>query len=469
MSNGGHAVIVLRVSSKVKLSTDAATPTLTPTALALVTLGTGLVLVTYVTPMATVADTLADLHGGGGARAWVMSSMSIGLAATLLATGALGDRIGRRRTLVGGLVVLGVGAVACVLADGTGLFVAARVVQGIGGAAVLACGLAVLAEATTPGHERARASAAWGASLGVGISAGVVLAGLFGSEHWRASYVVTALLAIVLAPASHYGLRESSALTPRRVDVAGVVLLSLGLGALVAAVTEARTGFTPLMLGLSVAAVALGAGFALVQRRVAEPLVEPALMRSPAFLVATIGSAVVGLGIIAMASNAAGLVQQGLGATLGQATLPLLVWSVTSVVASLVVRRVRITTPGSTVVAIALAVVGVGELLALGVTADSSPWRLAPAFLVTGLATGVLNAVLGRESVASVPPDRAAMGSGANNTARYLGAACGITLFSVLMTHAGDDLPSGWNVATAVAAGITFAGAAVTWRISRRV
>jgi hypothetical protein len=61
------------------------------------------------------------------------------------------------------------------------------------------------------------------------------------------------------------------------------------------------------------------------------------------------------------------------------------------------------------------------------------------------------------------------MGSGANNTARYLGAACGITLFSVLMTHAGDDLPEGWNVATSVAAGLTLAGAAVTWRISRRV
>ncbi len=91
--------------------------------------------------------------------------------------------------------------------------------------------------------------------------------------------------------------------------------------------------------------------------------------------------------------------------------------------------------------------VGVGELLALGMHDGASPWRLAPAFFVTGLATGVLNAVLGRESVASVPPDRAAMGSGANNTARYLGAAIGITLFSVLMTHTGDGLPQGWNVA----------------------
>ena len=87
--------------------------------------------------------------------------------------------------------------------------------------------------------------------------------------------------------------------------------------------------------------------------------------------------------------------------------------------------------------------------------AGSSPWRLVPAMFVAGLATGVLNAVLGRESVASVPPDRAAMGSGSNNTARYLGAACGITVFSVLMTHVG------WDTAVWVAAGVTFVGAAV--------
>ncbi len=438
-------------------------------ALALVGLGTGLVLVTYVTPLATVADTLHDLHGNGAARAWVMSSMSIGLAATLLATGAVGDRVGRRRTYVAGLVVLALGALGCVVADGTGLFVASRVLQGVGGAAVLACGLAVLAHSTAPGHDRARATAAWGAALGVGITAGVLLATVFGSAQWRASYVVTAVVALALAPLSHRGLGESSAATPRRVDVPGVVLLSLGLAALVAAVTEARTGLTPLMLTLTVATLVLAAGFVAAERRVPQPLIEPELLRSPGFVAATIGSTVVGLGIIAMASNAAGLVQQGLGASLGEASLPLLVWSATSVVTSLLVRRVHIPLLGARLIAVALAVVGFGELLALGMHDGASPWRLAPAFFVTGLASGVLNAVLARESVASVPPDRAAMGSGANNTARYLGAAIGITLFSVLMTHTGDGLPEGWNVATVVAAALTFAGAAATWAVSRRV
>jgi MFS family permease len=459
---------VLRVSSEVKLRESTTPDSLSAKALSLVALATGLVLVTYVTPMATVADTLADLHGGDAARAWVMSSMSIGLASTLLATGAVGDRVGRRRMLVAGLVLMGLGAVVCVLAPGTGVFVAARIVQGVGGAAVLACGLAVLAAGTTPGHERARATAVWGASLGLGITAGVVLAGALGSGHWRWSYVVVAALALVLAPTTHVGLSESSAATPRRIDVPGVLLLSLGLAALVAAVTEARTGVSPVMLLLAVATVVLAAAFAVVQRRVAEPLVEPDLLRSPGFLAATIGSTVLGLGMIAMASNAAGLVQQGLGASLGHATLPLLVWSVASVVSSLAIRRVHVAMPGPRLIAISLAVVGLGELLALGMSAGSSPWRLAPGFIVTGLATGVLNAVLGRESVASVPPDRAAMGSGANNTARYLGAACGITLFSVLMTHAGNDLPGGWNVASLVAAALTLAGAGVVGVISGR-
>jgi MFS family permease len=460
---------VLRVSSKVKLSPGASPTALSTTALALVALGTGLVLVTYVTPMATTADTLQDLGGDGAARAWVMSSMSIGLAATLLATGAVGDRVGRRRTFVAGLVVTALGALGCLVATDTAVFVAARVLQGVGGAAVLACGLAVLAHSTAPGHDRARATAAWGAALGVGITGGVLLATAFGSDHWRASYAVTAVLASVLAPLSHRGLGESAAETPRQVDVPGVALLSLGLAALVAAVTEARTGLTPLMLTLSVATISLVAAFVATEGRVAEPLVEPELLRHPGFVAATIGSTVVGLGIIAMASNAAGLIQQGLGATLGQASLPLLVWSATGVVTSLVVRRVHLPLPGPRLIAIALAVVGVGELLALGMHDGASPWRLAPAFFVTGLATGVLNAVLGRESVASVPPDRAAMGSGANNTARYLGAAIGITLFSVLMTHTGAGLTQGWNVATLVAAALTFAGAAATWAVSRRV
>src|SRR4029078_8704400 len=84
---------------------------------------------------------------------------------------------------------------------------------------------------------------------------------------------------------------------------------------------------------------------------------------------------------------------------------------------------------------------------------------LALSFVVAGAATGVLNSLLGREAIASVPADRAAMGSGANNTARYLGAACGITLFVTVATHAGSDLYAGWGAAALIAGALTLVGA----------
>jgi hypothetical protein len=91
--------------------------------------------------------------------------------------------------------------------------------------------------------------------------------------------------------------------------------------------------------------------------------------------------------------------------------------------------------------------------------------------VVAGVATGVLNAVLGREAVASVPADRAAMGSGSNNTARYLGAACGITVFSVLLSHAGTGvgpakLVDGWSAAVLAASLVSLAGSVLLWAIS---
>ena len=125
----------------------------------------------------------------------------------------------------------------------------------------------------------------------------------------------------------------------------------------------------------------------------------------------------------------------------------------------MLVRRIPHPLEGPRPVALFLVVVAVGQLLTHGLDAGSSMWRLVVPFVVAGTATGVLNALLGREAIACVPPDRAAMGSGANNTARYLGAAVGITLFVTIATHTGADLYAGWNAAALVAAALTLVGA----------
>lgn len=433
--------------------------------LPLVAIGTALVLATYVTPIASTPATVAALGAGSGGQAWILSSMSLGLAAALLPIGAVGDARGRRLVYLAGLVLLGLGSLTCGVAGDPGLFVAARVVQGIGGAAVLACGLAVLAHAYADPAGRSHATGVWGASVGVGISVGAVLAAALGDlgTGWRETYFVVGVLALVLVLPSRTGLAESVAEQPRRLDLGGVLVIVGTMTLLVTGLTEARSGISATVVVLLAAAVVLVVVFGVVELRVRQPMIEPHLAGTPGFLAANVAALAVGLGIIAMSSTVPTYVQVGLGESLWVSIVPALVWSVTGVFTSLLVRRFRSAWSGQHQVAAALVVVALGELLALGTGPGSTVWRLVPAFFVAGLASGVLNAVMGREAVANVPPDRAAMASGSNNTARYLGAACGITVFSVTTVHAG------WNTAVLYAVSASLAGAAVcAWDGTRK-
>lgn len=422
-------------------------------------LGTALVLVTYVTPMATVTATAADLGAGVAGRAWILSSMSVGLAAALLVAGVLGDTLGRRRVYVAGLAAVGLGALACAVARGEVLFVAGRLLQGVGGAAVLSCGLAVLAHATVLGPERVRATSVWGASVGLGIGAGAVLAALLDQvTGWRAAYVVVTVLAAALVVPTLARVTPSSARVRRRPDVAGGLLLTAALAVLVSMLTEAREGLDAAVLALGAGAAALLTAFVIVERRAPDPLVDTGLLRNSRFRSATLGSLVLGLGMIGMAAYLPAHGRLALGVGLMTASIPVLVWAGTSVAAALLVRRIPHPLVGGGPVAALLLVVAAGQLLAYGVDEAGQLWRLCLAMAVAGAGTGVLNAILGRESVASVPADRAAMGSGANNTARYLGAACGITVVVGVVSSA-RTAAAGWDAAVLVVSGVTLLGA----------
>jgi len=430
-----------------------------PRSLAVIAAGTALVLLTYVTPMATLPGTAADLGADATARAWLLSSMPVGLAAGLLAAGVLGDNFGRRRVYLAGLAMLAAGAFGCAAAREPVVFVAARILEGLGGAAILACGLAILANDFPEARRRGHATAVWGASVGVGISLGVVVSAGLGTPRWRESYVAVGVVALILLWPSMSRVLESRAANRRRLDGGGLVLFATAMTLMVCALTRGRNGIDAVTSVLAAAAVLALAGFVVVERRTRDPLIEPELLRHRGFRVAAIGSLTVGAGITATASFVPTLVQVGLGAGLWTVAVLVIAWSGTSVATSVLLTRVRRSVQGPAIIAVLLIVVAFGQLLGYGLGAGSSPWRLVPSMVIAGVATGLLNALLGREAVASVGADRAAMGSGANNTARYLGAAVGITLFVVIATNVGDDLIAGWNAAVLVSAALTFVGA----------
>lgn len=430
-------------------------------------LATLLVLVAFVTPLGTGARTAASLDAGPAAVPWLLSAMSLGLAMALLPTGAMADDLGRRRILVAGLVVLATGSLTCAATTDPLLFIGGRVVAGLGGGAVLACALGVIAHAFPPGPHRGRATGVWGASVGGGIAVGgLVTAAIDRGESWRGSYAVLAVLAVVLAAAARRLLVESRASVRRRPDVLGALLLGLGLACLLAALVEGRGGADLTVAVLLGAAALLLVGFVAQESRTPEPMIDLGLFRSRPFLAATTGALASGLGATSLGALAPTVVQGGLGESLLTAALLVLLFAGSSVVAALRVSRLPAHWTSRHLLIGGLLGVAVGQLLQIGLSTDSSTLRLVPGTLVVGVCFGVLNATVGREAVASVPPERAAMGSGANNTARYVGSAIGISLVAVLLAGsepAGtpDGILSGWSTAAALTAGLSLLGAVV--------
>src|ERR1700761_3609900 len=129
--------------------------------LVVVWIGTLLALMTYTAPLATLPAIAAGLGSCAAGSAWIVSSMSLGLAVALVPAGALGDDAGRRRVFTAGAGLLAAARALAAVAPGTLVLVAARILQGIGSGAVLACGLALVGAAYAPGPARARATGWW--------------------------------------------------------------------------------------------------------------------------------------------------------------------------------------------------------------------------------------------------------------------------------------------------------------------
>ncbi|WP_084614655.1 MFS transporter [Nakamurella lactea] len=434
--------------------------------------GTFLALAVYCAPLGNLPTIAAALSAGPIARTWILSSMSIGLAAVLLTVGALADDHGRRRVFVIGIGALVAGSLACAVAGGPALFIAGRVLQGIGAAGVIAAGLGLIAQAFVVPAQRAAATGVWGAAVGAGITVGPLLAGLLDlGGLWRWFYWALLPIGAVLILVTRARVAESKAEAPRPIDLPGAITLSAAMVALLLAMVAGRQRDAGVVLVTGIAAAVLIAGFISIELRRRAPMLDLALFRRPRFTAATIAALATGIGVIGLMSFACTFLVTTLRMSTLQAAGLLAIWSGLSVVAALLARRLPAALTGSRQLAIGLAGVGVGLLTMIGLAPGASPWDLLPGLVIAGVASGVLNAGLGREAVASVPADRAGLGSGANNTARYLGSSIGVTVVGIIATDprgTAAGMIAGWDHAAAVAGLVSLAGAAAVVLLTRR-
>ncbi|MBC7272842.1 MAG: MFS transporter [Streptomyces sp.] len=433
--------------------------------LALTSAATAVTLMTYTTPLVTLPDTAAALHTPLSAQAWLINGTPLGLAALLLVAGSLADDYGRRRIFLLGTLTLGITTALGGLASSTLLFTLARIAQGAASAAILASSLGLLVHAFPSPRGRLHATGVWGAFVSGGIAVGPLVAGAI--PNWRVAYGVLGAALLVVTALSARTLSESRSPRDGRPDILGALAFGLALVALVAALTLGRDGWLRAPVGLLfLAAVVLLGLFVLVERRTKSPMIELGLLRRRGFLASSVGGLFTGLAVIGLFSFLPFILQQALGLSPLETAWLFLLWSGLSFGVALQAKRLAGRVPPRHQLALGFVLHAAGALTMLGAINADSWQRLLPGLVISGVGSGLLNAALPLLSVESVPAARAAMGSGAQQTLRYIGSSAGVALAIAVVTSAGGGLGDGTNIALLGGAGLSVlaAGAVLALR-----
>ena len=226
-----------------------------------------------------------DLNATAVDAQWIVESYALLLAALILVGGSLGDHYGRRRIYALGIAVFALASIGCGVAMSPGQLIAARAVQGVGGALLVPGSLAIIS-ASFEGERRGKAIGTWSGFSGITAALGPILGGyLVENVSWRAAFLINVPLALVVLYVVFRHVPESRDPDARKLDLPGAFLATLGLGGIVYGLIESssRGVDDPLVLGAFVLGTAALVAFVLVERRSREPMMPLNLFRSRNF------------------------------------------------------------------------------------------------------------------------------------------------------------------------------------------
>ncbi|MDX6336643.1 MAG: hypothetical protein QOG05_3983 [Streptosporangiaceae bacterium] len=394
-----------------------------------------LVVVVDNTILNTALPTLARvLHAGTSSLQWITDAYTLCFAALLVPAGALGDRYGRRASLVGGLAVFAIGSAAAAFASGTGTLIAARVVMGLGAAFVMPATLSIL-NSVFPPRERPQAIAAWSAVAGVGIVIGPTLGGLLLSHFWWGSVFLINVPLVALALAGVLlTVPETAEPGHHRLDYAGTLMIAGALFLIVDAIIEAPTrGWTGMFTLAEAAAGLAGLGlFTWWELRITDPLIDLRVFAVRAFSAAAASVTVIFFtlfGSLFLLTQYLQLVHGYSPLSAGVRALPFAIaMAAVSPVSTVLAARLgsRVIIPAG----IALMGAGLLDLSTAGVHTSYPP--LAVAVAIMGAGMGLVMAPASTTIMSTVPAHQAGAGSAVNDTIREVGGALGIAIVGSL-------------------------------------
>ncbi len=403
----------------------------------------------------------ADFSGAGlGELSWVVNAYALAFAAPLVVLGRFADRVGRRRVYLVGVALFALASAACAVATSEGVLIGARALQGLAAAAMIPAALGLLLAAFPP-RQWAVAIAGWGAVGSVAAALGPPLGGLLvETGSWRWIFVINVPVGLATVALGLRALRESRATEATPPDAPGAALLAGATGALALALVqgEAWGWGSAATLGAFGAALVAGSLLALRTRRIAHPVLDPALLRSRWSRAANAGTFAFGAALFASQLCSVLFVTGVWGYSTLEAGLAAVPGALAAAVAAPLGGRWA-SRSGPRAPAIAGAVLFAASLAWVVAAAGTQPDFLGvwlPYGIAGGAGIGLGLPTLIGATAAGLPPGRFATGMALATTARQLGAVLGVAL---LVAVVGTPAPG--EALSAFDAGFAFCAVAV--------
>jgi EmrB/QacA subfamily drug resistance transporter len=394
-----------------------------------------------------------DLHAGLTSLQWIVNAYTLTLAGLLLLGGSLGDRLGRRKIFVIGVLWFSVASLGCALAPNAQTLIALRAVQGVGGALLTPGSLAILQAVFVPA-DRSTAVGAWSGLAGVASAIGPVVGGLLVSAApwgWRLVFLINLPLAGGVLLASRHIPETKDAKSSGRLDVRGASMAALGLAGLVYGLTEgASNGWQAGSVAATAAGLVMLILFGYVEGRLQHPMLPPRLFTSRQFTAANLVTFVIYAAFGGMLFLIPVELQRGVGfspVASGAALLP-----VTVVMLLLSPRMGRLAAKRGPRLPMTIGPIVAGAGLALLMRVGPHASYLSdvfPGVLVFALGVSILVAPLTATVLAAAPVDDVGVASAVNNDVARTG---GLLAVAVLPALAGISATS-YHSATALSQG----------------
>jgi EmrB/QacA subfamily drug resistance transporter len=381
-----------------------------------------------------------DLHASIQQLEWTVNAYTLTFAVLLLTGAALGDRFGRRRMFVVGILVFVAGSCGAALAPSIQWLIAARAFQGIGGAIIAPLTLTILS-ASVPAARRGAALGIWGAVGGLAVGLGPVVGGIVvQGASWQWIFWLNVPIGLALAPLAAWRLDESYG-PNSALDLPGVALASTGLlGVVFGIIRGSQIGWgTAEVVGSLAIGMLLVVGFVVWELRTSAPMLPMDFFANRSFTAANIASMMMFFGMFGAIFLLTQFLQTVQGYSPLSAGLRVLPWTAMPLIVAPIAGALSDRIGGRMLMAAGIALQSIALVMLAALASPTVAYAdLVGPFVIAGVGMGLFFAPVANVVLGSVRPEQEGQASGANNAIRELGGVLGVSVLATIFAQNGS-------------------------------